>query len=195
MSESKLELNRRRVLGGIVTVGAAAAAAGAGTVALFSDTEESTNNTVSAGTLDLGGDGTNSAVTTVSVSNVAPGDSGGGTTSLKNVGTIDGVVDLEFSTPTNNEGANPDAETDTGSPGDLGSVLEVTVSLGSTTVRDDTFNNVFDGNDDDTNVPLTAGSTKTLSVDWTLPSGTGNDIQGDEVLGDITIELGQDSGQ
>lgn len=72
MSEdSKIELNRRRVLGGIVAVGGAAAAAGAGTFAFFSDTESSSDNTISAGTLNL--TGTTDGV--INVTNAVPGQS------------------------------------------------------------------------------------------------------------------------
>ncbi|SFR93124.1 SipW-cognate class signal peptide [Halomicrobium zhouii] len=53
MNGKDIELSRRRVLGGIATVGAASAAVGAGTYAAFSDTEESTDNTISAGSLTL----------------------------------------------------------------------------------------------------------------------------------------------
>ena len=48
---------------------------GGGTYAYFSDTESSTGNTLTAGTLDLNIDGGDAAVTTFDVSNVAPGDS------------------------------------------------------------------------------------------------------------------------
>lgn len=195
MTDRTFELNRRRVLGGIITLGGAAAAAGAGTFALFSDTEQSTDNTLSAGTLDLTVDGTDSAVTTVSVNDIAPGDSGSGATTLENTGNIDGYVDLQFSTATNNEGDNPESEGDTADPGDLGSVLTVTVDVGTTTVRSDTFNTVFDGTEEDASVPLNAGNTKDLTVSYDLPSSAGNDVQGDEAIGDITIELGQQTSQ
>jgi Ca-activated chloride channel family protein len=47
------ELSRRKVLAGLGTVGAASAAAGLGTSALFSDTESFEDNTLTAGSLDL----------------------------------------------------------------------------------------------------------------------------------------------
>lgn len=50
----KIELNRRRVLGGIATVGAASAAVGAGTFAYFTDSVESQDNTIETGTISLG---------------------------------------------------------------------------------------------------------------------------------------------
>ena len=49
----KYELSRRKTLAGLATIGAAGAGAGLGTSALFSDTESFTNNSITAGTLDM----------------------------------------------------------------------------------------------------------------------------------------------
>lgn len=49
----KLELSRRRVLGGLATIGAAGAAAGLGTSAYFNDQETFEDNSITAGTLDM----------------------------------------------------------------------------------------------------------------------------------------------
>lgn len=195
MADDEINLSRRKVLSGLGTIGVAGAAAGAGTMAYFSDTEESTGNTVSAGTLDLTADGGDGAVTTVDVSAVAPGESGGKSTTLKNSGSIDGSVDLIFGSASNSEGDNSEPEPSTSSDGDLGSVLQVTVSVGGTAIRSGTFNNVFDGTEENANVSLAAGNSKDLTIDWSVPSGAGNEIQGDEVTGDITIELNQTDGQ
>lgn len=51
---SRIELTRRRLLGGIAVTGVATAGAGAGTWSYLQDTESSTDNKVQAGTLDLG---------------------------------------------------------------------------------------------------------------------------------------------
>ena len=204
MSDKTFDISRRKVLGSIGLIGAGSAAAGAGTMAYFSDTEESTENTVSAGTLDLkiGPNGGDTAVTTVDVGNVAPGDSGEGKTTLKNDGSIDGSIDLIFGSAINLEGDNPESEGDTSDPGDLGDVLEVEVYVSSTLVRGDfsassppTFNEVFDGTEEDANVALNAGSSTDLTIKWNLPTSAGNDIQGDSVEGDITVELNQTDGQ
>jgi predicted ribosomally synthesized peptide with SipW-like signal peptide len=53
MSKKKLELTRRRVLGGLGTIGVASAAAGLGTSAYLNDTESFENNMMTAGELDL----------------------------------------------------------------------------------------------------------------------------------------------
>lgn len=76
---------------------------GGGTWAYFSDTEQSTGNTLSAGTLDLNVNGGDSAVTTLSVSTAYPGDSGSGNTTLYNNGSLDAELDIDFGTPTNTE--------------------------------------------------------------------------------------------
>ncbi|WP_246983247.1 SipW-dependent-type signal peptide-containing protein [Halorientalis marina] len=53
MSDDGLNMSRRKVLGGITTVGAASAAAGAGTFALFSDTSRTNEKTISTGTVSF----------------------------------------------------------------------------------------------------------------------------------------------
>lgn len=184
------------MLGGLITLGGAAAAAGAGTFALFSDTESSTGNTLSAGTLNLTidtNDGT--PTTTVNITDIEPGASGTAASTLENTGNLAGSVDVVYGTATNNEGSNPEPEGDTGSPGDLGSLLEVTVSVGGTQLRSGTFDAVFDGTEDNANVALGPGSTAQLTVDWSLPSSVGNDVQGDECIADMTVQLNQRDSQ
>ena len=51
--DNKIELSRRTILGGLGTIGVAAAGAGLGTSAYFSDDETFENNVLSAGSLDL----------------------------------------------------------------------------------------------------------------------------------------------
>ncbi|WP_135301950.1 TasA family protein [Haloarcula amylovorans] len=196
MSDKNVKLSRRRVLGGLVTLGGAAAAAGAGTFALFSDTEEA-DTTINSGTLNLqaGSEDNGEATATVDVSDAFPGDSGAGSTTLTNDGNIDGYLDFTFSSAVNAEGDDPESEPDTNTNGDLGSVLQVTVEIDDTTLRTGTFNEVFDGTESDDNIALNATTSKTLNVDWSIPSDAGNEIQGDLVNGDITIELGQQMSQ
>lgn len=98
MDETRL--TRRRVLGGLVTVGTASAAAGAGTAAYFTDTETSTENEVSTGTLTLGFDG--AAAFDFSAS-LAPGGTTQGTVTLVTLGSLSGSLDVDF------EYANDDA--------------------------------------------------------------------------------------
>ena len=106
-SGSTIELNRRRVLGALGVVGAASAGAGAGTFALFSDTETSSGNSVQAGTLDLTLGNGGSA--TLTASDVAPGDSSTSMVKVNNVGTIDGSLDVNVSNVTSVD-ADPEPE-------------------------------------------------------------------------------------
>ncbi len=53
MEDTNIGLSRRRMLAGLGAVGVASAGAGLGTTAYFSDSERFTNNTLSAGELDL----------------------------------------------------------------------------------------------------------------------------------------------
>ena len=100
---------------------------GGGTWAFFTDTESSTNNSLAAGTLDLNIDGGDSASTTFSVSNKAPGDSGSGSSTLANSGSLDGELDIAFSAITNTPGAGG-GEYEGGS-GELGANAEIAVYI------------------------------------------------------------------
>ena len=53
MPNDNIELSRRKVLGGLGTIGVASAGVGVGTSAYFSDTETFTNNALVAGELDM----------------------------------------------------------------------------------------------------------------------------------------------
>lgn len=186
----------RVVLVGIVAIGVAAALAGAGTMALFNDTEQIEDNKVSAGTLDLAVDGTNGEATTMlNVTNAKPGDSGAETINLSNEGSIDGYVDLQVEDAVNKEGENPEPEPDTNVSGDLGGELELTVSADGTTVASGTANEVFNDTTVDTNATIDAGETVELTVEWEIPKDTGNEIMGDSVTGDVVVELDQRADQ
>ncbi|WP_277555483.1 TasA family protein [Halobaculum limi] len=219
-TSSSFELSRRGVLGGLVTMGAASAAAGAGTVALFSDEETSANNTVQAGTLDLtvNGSGSNAVI---DVSNVVPEGSGSDSTTLRNAGTLPGYLTFGikgFRTPEN--GVN-DPESDADDEGDsfgqnsggshtgeLAQNLELRVKL------------VVDGNDeylighqpvngddgyvlasaitlgsyDLGNLQLSSGQSVEFVTDYRVYNA-GNEIQSDSVEIEAAFALTQEAGQ
>jgi len=88
----------KKILMSILTIGIAAGMIGLGTLANYSDTETSTGNTFTAGTLDLkvgGQDDLN--VVHFELSNLAPGWSHTYKWTLKNAGSVDGVVTICFS--------------------------------------------------------------------------------------------------
>jgi spore coat-associated protein N len=191
----------------LVTIGLV----GAGTYAYFSDTESSTGNTLTAGTLDLNIDGANIAVTTFSASAVAPGDSGTGSSTLANVGSLSGELDIATSAVVNTSGAGG-TEYEGGS-GELGASAQIAMYLdvdqsGSWTAGD--IGLMSDGNtytlpaaldyDEIDNYSsetwdavetMDATASDDIVVNWQVPAGAGNEIQGDEVSFDITFTLEQ----
>lgn len=86
----------QRILISLIVIGTIAAIVIGGTVAFFSDTETSTGNTFSAGTLNLtvnDKDGEN--VVLFNLSNLKPGDQPKGSYKIRNVGSINGYLDIE----------------------------------------------------------------------------------------------------
>jgi len=86
----------KKLITSIGIVGVVAAIAIGATVAYFSDTETSTGNTFSAGTLNLtvnDKDGQN--VVLFNLSNLRPGNQPEGSYKIKNVGSINGYLDIE----------------------------------------------------------------------------------------------------
>ncbi len=189
MNGKDIELTRRRVLGGLVTVGGASAAAGAGTFAFFSDTEDSTGNTIEAASLNLtidGEDDTETTTVTATGTNgngIVPGDSGSGSSSITNDGDIDGYIDVSIT----------DASTNA-----LADNLNVAVFIdddddtstadNQTSVVDDKAANL-DG-DYDVNHLLPAGNTSNLVVEWDLPTSV-TEGEGETVTFDIAVHLDQ----
>jgi predicted ribosomally synthesized peptide with SipW-like signal peptide len=182
---------------------------GGGVYAYFSDTETSTGNTFTAGTLDLNLDSGNINVVKFTVSGVKPGDSGGGTWTVANVGTIAGYLDLESCNVTEAIGTTTDPElADEPTLSDttqLGNYLMVHIFV-------DTNNNgSWDAGETDIlgtnaapvaintiaasynlNLSLAAsGGTNYITLKWSVATATGNRIQGDSVTLNITFELQQ----
>ncbi len=184
---------------------------GGSTWAYFSDTESSANNSLAAGTLDLNVNGGNSPVATFSATGVAPGDSGSGNCTLKNVGNLSGELDIYFSAITNTPGAGGGEyeggsgelganatiavyvdvdESGTWSSGDIGLKSDHTTYAYPTTLNYATINSYDSGTWDA--VETIAGSAQDKFVIlWQVPTSAGNDIQGDSVSFDITFRTEQ----
>ena len=134
--------------------------------------------------------------TPIVVNNIRPGDSGGKTVELTNVGTNDGLLCIWLSDIINGEGLNPDSETgDTSGDGELGEYLILDID-----VEDLSTNLALPATVDDFPtsamdpiyikvVPLKAGETRTLDLYWELPPETGNVVQGDELSFTVTYFL------
>lgn len=201
----------KRILGLTVAALMIITIVGGGTWAYFSDVENSANNSLTAGTLDLNIDGGNTAVTTFSLTNAAPGDSGTGNSALSNVGSLSGELDIEFSTITNTGGSGG-GEYEDGN-GDLGGVAEIAVfidvdqsggwSTGDIGLKSDgtTYNNptaldyaAIDnyGNDSwDAIETMVSSIADDFIVMWRIPTSAGNNIQGDSISFSVAFTLEQ----
>ena len=163
---------------------------GGGTWAYFSDTETSTGNTFTAGTLNLvpstsgtgpvgkytvtaGGDGINGNVVFI---RIAPGDSGSITWTLTNDGNLDGTLTIaSLSTFTENGSNEPESAVvgnNGGGNGDLDDYVGVRLSRGGTYILGDASNYVpFSGLQAALNAEsqsLTGGSTLTYVLEWQI---------------------------
>ena len=200
----------KQILVPIVTIGLVAMLA-AGTFAYFTDTETSAGNNFTAGTLDL-----TTCHNTFVIEGIQPSYTGHtGTSSYNNrigielyhnIGTCDGRAYVTITNISNTEGENPESETNTAEPGDLGDHLVITkfvwgTSFWPTTVPsyvtdiintievNKTLNEIKDtpyllGN-------LPSGKKYYAEMYWELPAGTGNDCQGDVVVFDWKLDLDQ----
>ena len=193
----------KKILISLMAIALVIGLVGAGTMAYFSDTETSSGNTFTAGTLDLNVGGENPNLSPdFTFGPLAPGDSGTITYTLNNVGSIDGYLDLQGIGVVDTEGTNPESETgDIGEPGELSANIYVTVTLGTSGLYAGLLSGI--ASDYDANVALAASGTTTLTIAWVVdkdnvsPLGedVGNDIQGDVATVGLTIELAQTVGQ
>mgnify|MGYP000265355269 CR=1 FL=1 len=103
MPESEHELTRRRLLGGLVAIGATGAAAGAGTMAFFTESETSGNNAITSGTLTLGfGSGGTFSFNT----GLVPTESTTGSVTLQSGGSVTGSLDVDVDYSESDSGSN-----------------------------------------------------------------------------------------
>ena len=215
-----VEITRRRVLGGLLTVGAASSAAGSGTVALFSDTEASTGNTVQAGTLDLSvaGDPENAVL---HVEDAVPDGSGTQSTTITNGGSLPGYLQFAITdfrsaeNGVNDPESGDDEENDPQGPesgddrsGELGEHLDLRMKLvvddedhwlvDDATIDVDgaftTASRVRLGERDLGALELTSGDTVELVAEYELQN-VGNEIQSDSFEIDAVFGLAQKSSQ
>jgi len=174
-------------------------AAGIATWALFTDTEESTDNQLVAGSLDLRTDDADGVTQTLYATGMAPGDTvGPATIVLSNAGTMNGSsLDLSFSYVENDGGSNEvDMTAD-----EMAAMIEVTTLsyngssiLGS--VSDDNTNGYLDVQDLTTadlsgQSGLTTVETKDYVIAVQFRSDVGNDYQGDGITMTMTFVLNQ----
>lgn len=189
-----------------------------GTLAYFSDTETSTANVFTAGTLDLKTNDVDSVTATWTDTNMAPGGTAvNASIILKNSGTLAANhIEIKFSNAITNVVTPAEIGTD---DIDMSDSLNVTVMTYDGTdlllqTVSGTFDNAtidaadLDNNDiitlqeldavmlSFTNVPTPSGAaTKTFSMSVQLASSTDNGNQGDTVTTTVTFGLFQDASQ
>ncbi len=182
----------KKILLSFMTIGLVLALVGGGTWAYFSDTETSTGNSFTAGTLNLvpstngtasvgkytvtaGGDGINGNVIFV---RLAPGDSGSITWTLTNNGNLDGTLTMT-STMTFAENGSNEPETavvgnNGGSNGDFDEYVGVRLKRGATYILGNASNYVsFSDLQVALNVEsqaLAASDTLTYVLEWQIAS-------------------------
>jgi len=119
-----------------MTIALVGALIGGGIYAYFSDVETSTGNTLTAGTLNLKVGDDDPTTVSIAVADLKPTDTDNAATWLtKNIGSINGTLDVAIGTITNNENSwtePEDAAGDTTSgatEGELGGFLKVAIWL------------------------------------------------------------------
>ena len=177
--------------------------------AYFSDTEISTGNTFTAGTLDLNLEGDNIDVLMFNVSSLAPGSSGDEEVNLENVGNLDGFLDISFLNLVNDDVSCNDPESDVDETCGTGQVGELADNLDVLAYLDENDNNVYNAGTDVliydnkavdivgeqlSDQALNSGSTKIFRLEWSVDSSVGNIIQSDNTGFDVEFELAQTTG-
>jgi len=195
------------VLVGVLAIGA--------TVAQFFDTETSNGNTFTAGTLDLNVDGGNTNVVKFTVNNMHVGSQRIGTWRLRNVGSINGFLDLQNIAVTSQENACLDPETEAGDvtcdnpgagQGEMQNLVSLSklfwdndcdgwVGVGETSVYDGKVGSI--ASDYDLNRALAAGAEQCLTgqFNWWSNGASDNLGQGDSMTMDMTFELAETTAQ
>jgi spore coat-associated protein N len=215
----------RKLVISIITVILAAGLVGTGALAYFQDTETSTDNTFTAGTLDLRLadqlelDGDDSVTATWTMNNMAPGvtHSGPWYVILSNTGSISAAhVEISFTNEIDeNEETYIESETDPDNDTwEMAQWLEVTNITYSginllPVLSDENLNGFIDLDDmaDPDNapaldnllappvVPPPGFGFMVFQMDILFNSGAGNDFQGDTLITTVTFTLNQDASQ
>lgn len=176
------------------------------TTSFFSDTEISSGNTITAGTLDLTVDEVNEpSVKHFVVSNMKPGQTFGRETfKLKNIGNLSGVPKICLKNLQNIESTGLTEFEKDGTPGELGANIELIVDTNGHELMTsgNKLNEFTDrcwtpSNPDDTEFAasgsdiLSPNEEMTFGIRLDLPTTASNNIQGDSVSFDLEFTLDQ----
>ncbi|NMC09240.1 hypothetical protein GYA44_02860 [Candidatus Microgenomates bacterium] len=195
----------KKLLISFLVLGLTSISAIGATTAYFSDTEISSANTFTAGTLDLQVDNQNSVVKSFTVEGMKPGDSYGRKYfRLKNTGTLPGVPKICLTNVQNIESTGITEYESDGVPGELGANMELIVDTNGywLMTSGQKFNTFIDrcwtpSNPADAEFAasgsdvLDPNEEMIFGIALNLPTSTGNSIQGDSLLFDLEFTLTQ----
>lgn len=126
----------RKIMVSLLVIAVTAVMVGAGTFAYFSDTETSTGNTFTAGTLNLQVGNSDPTGEAISIANRKPTDTGNAATWLvENTGSLAGDLAIAIGAVVNNENVLTEPEAEAGdttsgvTEGELGGLLKVAIWL------------------------------------------------------------------
>lgn len=158
---------KKKMGAALATTALGAALIGGGTFAVFTSSATNQGNTFAAGTVKISldkPDGTKY----FNIENIAPGDSGSSTVTVKN----DGSLELRY---------------------DIAEALSGDLASGANglkvTVKDASGNVITPGTDN--NRKLAAGANEVLTVEWALPKDAGNEYQGTSASLGLTMNAEQ----
>jgi|GEM_PF-2506695 len=195
----------KKILLSILIIGLVGILAGSSTWARFSDSEENSGNSITAGTLNL-----TLVDNPLLITNAAPGDSGTNFKALKNEGTLSGKLSIYLSTVTNTEGTSPEFQV--GGHGDIGMTAmmklwidknkngvfdvgsDVALKYDGTITASPTYYLIqqYSGSHWDNVIPSMASNDEYyFMIEWIIPNDASNDIQGDSVNFNTSYTLDQ----
>jgi len=189
----------KRIVGLTIAFVLAVGMIGVGAFAYFSDTETSTVNQLTAGTLDLKTDDADGVSQTLYAINMAPGDTvGPSTIVLKNSGNVDGsTLDLVFSYVESDGSPNTVNKT----ADETAAMMEITTLIyGGSNLLNSVYDANFNGYKDIQDLKnadlsgqsgISASATKNFQITVQLRSETGNDFQADGIIMTMTFTLNQ----
>lgn len=188
---------KRSILLSLLTIATATGVGAYGTFAYFTDTEESTSNLFSAGTLDLVLEDESDVDAFITAGNFAPGDSAAGDLVLKNEGSISSNDGDGHTVSLSMDSTVTQTDADAGTT-DMAQYLEITTLTydGSPLSVTDANGNGYADLDDlaaasfsGLSDPGAAGKVLDLAVSFHTDAG--NDLQGDTVNLALTFTLEQ----
>jgi len=200
----------KKILMSLFTIAIVGALIGGGVMALFSDTETSTGNTFTAGTLDLqfdndpSGDVDNwmdsvpnyALLYSEEINNMKPGDWEFDILGIKNAGTVDGIASIEFTNVVNLPGTTPEPEVIFNPDnGELGANVLFTIIYSADPngpkLVDKISLDALDTQGKITLGALNAGQWANIWISFEILDSVGNVIMDDNVTFDVVFGLDQ----